>query len=793
MKLNEAWLREWINPPLPLSDIAEKLTMAGLEIESISPAALTQFDNVVVGEIIKITPHPEADNLQICGVKIKNTGAPLVIVCGANNIKEGMKVPTALIDAKLANDVIVKSQSIRGVQSQGMLCSSQELGLSEENIGVLELPPDAPVGADVWEFLNLSDSILEIAITPNRGDCLSLLGVTLEVAAITETIPTIPVPPKIETQIKDVLAITLVDSAKCIQYAGRIIRDIDNTVFTPVWMKERLRRGGVRSISAVVDVMNYVMLELGQPMHAFDLSKLDKEIIVRDAIADETLALLNEQIVTLEPGTLVIADKSKPLAIAGLMGGLDSGVTLTTKDIFLESALFAPLTILKATQKYHLSSESAYRYERGVDSLLQLRALERATELLLSIVGGKAGPITHVKNELSLPQPKKISLRPAHVERVLGLPISAEILVNCFKRLGFTHEKVLENWTVTVPTRRTDIVAEIDLIEEIARIYGYQQIPVELPQAVLQMVAESETKIPLRTIRKTLVDIGYHEVITYSFVNKNLLKMFDETNQAKELVNPINSDMSVMRSTLLPGLISTLQYNLNRQQNRVRIFETGLAFINDDNKLMQEERVAGLVCGPVYPLQWGLPTEPVDFYDLKGDVENLFKLSGESQLKFKPGYHVALHPGQTAFIYKNNEAVGILGRLHPLLMAQLDVPESVYLFEIKLAALQSAGLPKSKEISKFPEIRRDVAILVDRTIPAQEIQDTIQEVAGNLLKDVRVFDVYQGKGIDPDQKSVAIALILQHSSRTLVDDEVNNLMQSVVKGLKERFKAELRG
>lgn len=792
MQLSEQWLRERINPSLTGDALCAKLTMAGLEVESYLPVA-EKFSNVVVAQVVSCEKHPEADRLKLCKVDV---GQPelIDIVCGASNVKPGMKVPCAMVGAALPNNIKITRSKIRGAVSNGMLCSAKELRLAEDSQGILELSQKAPLGESVWDYLNLSDHVLDISITPNRGDCLSVEGLAIEIAAITDAELKPLTIPAISPTINDQLKVTVAIPNNCPRYAGRIIRNVKADAMTPVWMQERLRRSGIRQISPVVDVMNYVMLELGQPMHAFDLDKIVGDIEVRFATAKEELTLLDAKVCPLDQTTMVIADSQKPLAIAGVMGGLDSGVTLLTKHIFLESAYFNPMCIAETGRKYLLGSDSSYRFERGVDPLIQVSAIERATQLLLEIVGGEAGPVMDQVAKAVLPAPAVIELRAARIQKILGLSIEPTLIEQYLQRLGFTCKQTSAGWQVTVPARRSDVTLEIDLIEEIMRLYGYDQLPTHNTHATLQMIGASEKNIPSHSIRDALVSQGYHEAITYSFVDKKLQSLFDPENTPKELVNPITSEMGVMRTNLWPGLVSAMLYNQNRQQSRVRFFEIGLRFIQQGDTLQQQRVLSGLITGSLLNEQWGAPLRDVDFFDAKGDLERLLSVTyAASDMTFKPATHPALHPGQTAAIERDGQLIGIVGGLHPNVAQSLDVNNKVFLFELLLDSLTPARIPHASEVSKFPEIRRDLAIFVDETIPSQQIQDTIREVGGELLRDVNVFDVYQGKGIVPHQKSIALALTLQHSSRTLVDEEVTDLVQRVIVALKQRFAAELRG
>lgn len=787
MKLSELWLREWINPELSLGELCERLTMSGLEIEEAAPVA-EKFSGVIVAKVLKVEKHPEAERLHVCEVEVAGA-EKLTIVCGAKNVRVGMKAAAALDGAQLANNLKIKTSKLRGIASHGMLCSAKELGLAEESDGLYELPADAHIGENVWDYLNLTDHVIDVSITPNRGDCLSVLGLAHEVSALTESPLQTPSFAPVKAKITDTLSVKVHAPEECPRYAGRIIRHVSADATTPIWMQERLRRSNIRCISPIVDVMNYVMLELGQPMHAFDLDKISGSIHVRRAKAEE-LALLDGQTVTLDESAFIIADEQKPLAMAGVMGGLESAVSLLTKHVFLESAFFAATSVARMGRQYNLGSESSYRFERGIDPQMQVKAIERATQLILDIAGGEPGPIIDIVHENHLPTAKKIHLRAARISKILGMDISAREVETMLQRLGFALEKVSDGWQVIVPARRFDITLEVDLIEEIIRVRGYDTIPLHQSRNELSMHPRSEKKLPIILLRRVLCDLGYNEVITYSFVDHKLQQLLDPATQPKPIVNPITAEMTVMRTQLWPGLIQTFLYNQNRQQTRVRLFETGLRFMRGSQQLV----LSGLVSGSVLPEQWGVPTRSVDFFDVKGDLENLFKLTGTAdQFKFKPESHPALHPGQSAEIVRDGTSLGMMGALHPSVMQALDLKQPVFVFELLLEPLETARQPRFSEVSKFPEIRRDLAILVDRAIPAEAIRDTIIAESGKLLQNINVFDVYQGKGISAERKSIALALILQHPSRTLVDEEVAELMERIMKRLKEKFAAELRG
>lgn len=794
MKCSESWLREWVNPNLTLAEIGNRLTMGGLEVEGTTPAA-DNFKSIIVGKIIEANQLPGSNHLSVCQVLVSEKNKSLQIVCGASNVKAGIKVAVATADSILPNNTIIKPTSIQGVTSEGMLCSGSELGLTEESKEILELPQDAPIGKELWNYLQLNDDIIEISITPNRGDCLSVRGLAREVSALTNVpLKEIPIA-KIKPTINEKFPIQIKSKADCPRYVGRIIRGVKVDSMTPIWLIERLRRSGIRSINSIVDVANYVMLELGQPMHAFDLNTLQQEIVVRQSHQGEQILLLDGCTRILNQETLIIADSKKPLAIAGVMGGLDSSVTLMTQDIFLESAYFSAGVIAKQRQYYGLNSDSAYRFERGVDPTIQKQAIERATQLILEIAGGKPGPILEEVSEENIPSSVVVKLPKERIFDVLGTTIPDDKIDNIFDRLHFSRKKhqlaihKKNEWEVEIPPFRFDIFLPEDLIEEIARLYGYEKIPTHQIKATLEAKPPS---INNHHLRQALSDRAYNEIISYSFIDKKLQNLLDPLEIPYELVNPITADMTVMRTNLWPGLINTLIYNKSRQQHRLRLFELGTVFTTRNDEIIQSPKLGGLITGLVYKEQWGIASRDADFYDLKGDVEDILSLYGKHPLVFKPETHPALHPGQSAAIYQNDQKLGIIGGLHPIILQTLDLNDKVFVFEIDLNHLQESNLQQFNEISKYPEIRRDIAILVNQAIPVKEIQDTIKLVAGDWLKEVFIFDVYQGKGITPGLKSIALALILQHPTRTLVDDEVVELMGRILTVLKGQLGAELR-
>ena len=788
MKFSEAWLREWVSPDLESAALAEQLTMAGLEVDSVEPVA-ADFEGVRVAEVMSVEPHPDADKLRVCSVSIGEAEA-LQIVCGAPNVRAGMKAPLATVGGRIG-DMKLKKAKLRGMPSHGMLCSARELGLSDEHQGLMDLPVNAPVGEDLRTYLKLDDISIDVDLTPNRGDCLGVEGIAREVGTLTGTDLTPPPFKSVDAEITDAINISVEAPEACPRYLGRIIRGIDPSVETPLWMQERLRRSGLRSLGPVVDVTNYVLLELGQPMHAFDRDQLVDGIVVRYASPGEKLTLLDEREIEVDSSTLLICDQDKPLALAGIMGGIDSGISGDTRNLLLEVAYFAPEKIAGKARAYGLTTDSSHRFERGVDPELQWRAMERATSLLLELVGGEAGPVVEVVSQQHLPVKQAVLLRRSRIQRLLGfVPDDAQVN-DMLERLGIRLEADPEGWLATPPSYRFDLSIEADLIEEVGRIFGYDNLPSANNQGDLVMRSVSETITPLSRMRSLLVDRGYQEAITYSFVDAEQLQMFEPSLSAIELTNPISSEMSVMRTSLWGGLVSALQYNVARQQSRIQMFETGLKYISQENEIKQNNCIAGVVCGERLPEQWGAQKELIDFYDAKGDVEALLSCCGVSA-EFREEHHPALHPGQSAMIMVTGKPVGWLGCIHPQLAQKLEIPRKTYLFELDLQILHQGKLPSFQNLSRFPSIRRDLAIVVDVGTPAGALCNSITEQAGSLLTDLTVFDVYQGKGVETGRKSVALGLILQDSSRTLTDDDVDAVMTGITGQLEKQFGATLR-
>ncbi len=790
MKFSEKWVREWVDPPVSTEALAEQLTMAGLEVDSIEPAA-ADFDNVVVGEVARVEPHPQADRLRVCQVNV-GAAEPLSIVCGAPNVRQGMRVPTAMIGARLPG-IKIKKSKLRGVESHGMLCSATELGLAESAEGLLPLPAEAPVGVSVRDYLGLDDHIIEVDFTPNRGDCLSVLGIAREIGVINRCAVKSPDVAPAEAMLSDTFPVELQAPADCPRYLGRVVKGVDPKAETPLWMRERLRRSGIRSLGPLVDVTNYVLLELGQPMHAFDLAKLNGGVVVRRAVAGEKLTLLDGKSITLQDDMLVIADHNAPVALAGIMGGEDSAMGDETCDIFLESAFFTPEVVRGRGRRFALQTDSSYRFERGVDPEQQRRAMERATALVLEIAGGQAGPVIEVADAAHLPVRQPITLRRERIARVLGVSVDDAQVEDILTRLGMAVEPQAQGWHVTSPAYRFDIAIEADLIEEIGRIFGYDQVPGEMPQGCLTMAARPEALTEQAQLRQTLVQRGYNEAITYSFVDPDTQRVLDPDNPPLILANPISSEMSAMRTTLWCGLLKAVAHNLNRQQHRVRLFETGLRFVQTADGLRQQGMVAGVAAGNAWPEQWGAPARAVDFFDIKGDVEALLGLTGcAGDFIFSPAKHAALHPGQSALISREGQEVGWLGALHPEVIDNLGLVPGTFVFELILERMALGVVPQFQGLSKFPSIRRDLAIVVDDEISAQTVCESVQNAAGGLLKDVHLFDVYRGKGIAEGKKSLALGITLQDYKRTLTDEEVEDVVERVMTALTDQIGASLR-
>ncbi|WP_370554391.1 phenylalanine--tRNA ligase subunit beta [Edwardsiella tarda] len=794
MKFSELWLREWVNPAMNSAALSEQITMAGLEVDGVEPVA-GAFHGVVVGEVVECHQHPNADKLRVTKVNVGGERL-LDIVCGAPNCRQGLRVAVATIGAVLPGDFKIKAAKLRGEPSEGMLCSFSELGISDDHNGIIELPADAPLGCDLRDYLKLDDNTIEISVTPNRADCLGILGIARDVAVLNDLPLTVPAQAPVEVSIDDRFPIEVQAAEACPRYLGRVVRGIDVTAKTPLWMSEKLRRCGIRSIDAVVDVTNYVLLELGQPMHAFDLNRLQGGIVVRMAREGETLTLLDGNQATLASDTLVIADHQQPLALAGIFGGEHSGVNGETRDVLLECAYFNPLAITGRARRYGLHTDASHRYERGVDPQLQQRAMERATELLLALCGGQAGPVIDVSSDAYLPQPATITLQRSKLDRLIGHPISDEQVLAILQRLGCQVNVVEGGWQALAPSWRFDMTIEEDLIEEVARVYGYNNIPDVPLRADLVMTAHREADLPLKRVKTLLVDRGYQEAITYSFVDPKVQALLHPQQPALILPSPISVDMSAMRLSLWSGLLGAVVYNQNRQQTRVRLFETGLRFVPDERAnlgIRQDMMLAGVIAGPRNEEHWGMERQAVDFYDLKGDLEAVLELTGKlDEVQFRAEAHDALHPGQSAALYLQGERIGFIGVVHPELERKLDLNGRTVVFEVRWDALADRRIPQAREISRYPANRRDIAVVVAENVPAEEVLAECKKVGANQVVGVNLFDVYCGKGVAEGYKSLAISLVLQDTTRTLEEEEIAATVAKCVEALKQRFQASLR-
>ncbi len=782
MQFSENWLRSFVNPALDTQALSHALTMTGLEVEELAAVAPT-FEKIVIGEIVSAIKHPDADRLQVCQVSVGQE--TLQIVCGASNARVGLKAPCALVGAELPG-ISIKQAKVRGIESFGMMCSSKELGLVAEATGLLELPSDAPVGQDIRTYLDLNDYLITLKLTPNRADCLSILGIARDVVAMTGAPLALPAMQPVSIQSQLAVSVQVKALESCPAYYGRAIEGVNAQATSPEWMVRRLERSGIRSISALVDITNYVLLELGQPMHAFDLKKLQGGIEVRFSQNDEQLLLLNGTALPLAQDDLVIADSTGPIALAGIMGGELTSVSDTTNAIFLESAFFTPDVIAGKARRIGLSTDSSYRFERGVDFGNTQQALERATSLVLSICGGHAGPVTQVQG--TLPVRNQVKLRYSRLQSVLGIEIPYTTVGQLLRQLGFTFSDHDQVFLVQAPSYRFDIAREEDLIEEIARLYGYEKIPAITPHANLAMLDQAESTLNVATLRDAMQVQGYQEVITYSFVDAAWEQDLLGNTAPIRLKNPIASNMSVMRSGLWGGLLDVLSYNLNRKQDRALLFEVGSSYHGAETGYHEEQKVSGLFYGDFQPEQWSTGKREVDFYDVKATVDMLT----HHQAEYRVEHHVALHPGQAARIYINGQAQGWLGKLHPKWQQHYSLAKNTFLFELNVQALLARSIPRYQEVSKFLGVRRDIAVIVDTNIEVQTIIHAVQNANIPLLQHIQLFDVYQGKGIAENKKSLAFLVLIQDTHKTLVDTEAEAAMAELLKILENKFGAELR-
>lgn len=799
MKFSESWLREWVNPSVTTDELTHQITMAGLEVDDVLPVAGT-FTGVKVGQVVECAQHPDADKLRVTKVDVGEDEL-LDIVCGAPNCRQGLKVAVATVGAVLPGDFKIKKAKLRGQPSHGMLCSFTELGIDVESDGILELSADAVVGTDFRKLLELDDVTVDVDLTANRADCFSIRGLAREVGVLNRADVTSPEVTAVAPAIDDVVSIEIKAPAACPRYLGRVVKNVNVQAETPLWMQEKLRRCAIRSIDPVVDITNYVLLEQGQPMHAFDLNKVEGGIVVRMAEQGEKLTLLDGNEAELNSDTLVVADHNQALAIAGIFGGEGSGVNTETKDVLLECAFFSPDHIRGRARSYGLHTESSMRFERGVDYALQTNAMERATQLLVEICGGEVAPVIVAESEADLPKPNAVSLRRSALDKLLGHHISDSDVVEILERLGLSVETTDAGWNAVAPTWRFDIAIEEDLIEEVGRIYGYNSIPNQSPLAALKMNDHKEANLPLKRVRNLLVDRGYHEAITYSFVEPEQQKLIVPDVEPLVLPNPISADMSAMRLGLIQGLLNTVVHNQKRQQSRVRLFEYGLRFIpseSAENGMRQEPMLAGAIAGARNEEHWDMATNTVDFFDLKGDLEAVLELtSNELAFGFKPlgeqaAKNPALHPGQSAIITADGKEIGIIGTVHPELERKLGLNGRTVVFEIEWNSINTRVIPEAVKVSKFPANRRDIALVVDEKINSADIVDACLASGGELLVGAKLFDVYVGKGIEDGKKSLAIALTLQSVERTLEDADINSSVESIVSAAATQYGATLR-
>ncbi|WP_345843010.1 phenylalanine--tRNA ligase subunit beta [Shewanella algae] len=794
MKFSESWLREWVNPAISRDELTHQITMAGLEVDDVIAVA-GDFSGVVVGEVVECGQHPDADKLRV--TKVNVGGEELLdIVCGAPNCRQGLKVAVAVVGAVLPGDFKIKKAKLRGQPSHGMLCSYGELGIEIESDGIIELPLDAPIGTDIREYLQLNDVIIDVDLTANRADCLGMVGLAREVGVLNRLNVTEPSWEAANVGSERRVEIDVANPEACPRYLGRVVSNVNVKAQTPDWMVEKLRRSGIRSIDPIVDITNYVLVEFGQPMHAFDLDKIDGGIKVRLGNGEEKLTLLDGNEITVPADTLVIADNSQALALAGVFGGEASGVSEQTRDIMLECAFFAPLAIMGKARRLGLHTDSSHRFERGVDPELQHKAMDRATRLVLDICGGEAGPVVEAKSEAHLPKAADIKLRRSKLDKLLGHQISDADVEEILTRLGFQVEKQGSDWQVKTATYRFDMAIEEDLIEEVARIYGYNNIPNTAPLAHLSMTDHKESDLKLSRVRAMLVARGFQEAVTYSFVDPKLQKLVHPDSEAMVLPNPISSEMSAMRLSMFTGLLNAVGYNQARQQTRVRLFETGLRFIPDaqaESGVRQQAMLGAVIAGPQSDEHWSMESKTVDFFDLKGDLEAIIGLTvSEAEFSFKGAQHPAMHPGQCAEILRNDRVIGYIGAVHPSLEKPFGLNGKTIVFELELDALLQAKLPQAQAVSKFPANRRDIAIVVDEEVAAGDVMTLIRKVGENQLVGLNLFDVYRGKGVEQGKKSLAIALTLQDNTRTLEEKEIAEMVDTVVSALKSEFNASLR-
>lgn len=789
MKVSISWLKSLCPTELSVDEIVSRLTMAGLEVDGVQSAA-KPFRKVVVGEVISVTQHTDADKLKVC--EVSDGLATHQVVCGAANARPGLKVPFAPVGAVLRDDLKIQRATIRGIESGGMLCGADELGLSDERVGLMELPDFVQTGADLAETLALPDDLIEVDLTPNRGDCLSVTGLARELGVLSQTPVQFVRCEPVDSGSSQTHDVKLSAPESCPRYIGRVIENIDVAKPTPLWITERLRRSGIRSIDAVVDITNYVMIELGQPMHAFDREELVGAIDVRMARDGEELVLLDGKKLTLTEDVLVIADQEAPLALAGIMGGERSGISEKTKTVFLESAYFNPITVAGKARRFGLHTDASARFERGVDWRLAERACQRATSLILEICGGISGPVVVTDDEHALPKTQVVYLSHSRIEQQLKISLPSATVQQMLGALGFEIETVDAGFRCIAPSWRFDVSIEQDLIEEIARIYGYNNLPISLPAQALDMAAISEAETPLMRLKHYLVDQDIQEVITYSFIDPEMQAILGDGTCGVRLANPIASNLAEMRRSLIPGLIEAVRHNVNRQAPRVRIFETGQCFVPQNDELDQSERVGVAIYGQSTPLHFSID-RLVDFFDLKGVVNGLGMINGCGELTWSPSEHKSFAPGQTASVSLNGEVLGIVGRLHPKLARRLDLPKPLFVADLKLGPLLRGQVTAFKAISRYPRVLRDLAVVVDDAVQWQQIEDAVATLTDDRIRSVELFDVYRGPGVPDGRHSLALSISLQDPQGTLDDEAIQELIDQVVSVLRENADAELRG
>jgi phenylalanyl-tRNA synthetase beta chain len=791
MKIVESWLREWVDSGLDIEALAHRLTMLGLEVDAVDIQG-EGLEGVLVAEVAEVYQHPDADRLSVC--KVDAGGDELLkVVCGAPNVVAGMKSPLALPGTELPNGLKLRKTKIRGVESNGMLCSAIELGLGDDADGIIDLPVDAPVGESLATYLGLPDTVIDLDLTPNRGDCFSVLGVARDIAALTNLEPKSADVDPVKATSDAILPVEIPLPEGCPSFAGRLIRGFDPHATSPLWMLERLRRAGLRGISPVVDITNYVMLELGQPLHAYDAKLVQGAIAPRLAQKGEKVTLLDEKEISVNEDTLVISDDSGVIGLAGIMGGLSTAVSEATTDVFFEAAFWPPEFMAGRARSYGMHTDASLRFERGVDPDGQGRAVERATELLLEIAGGEPGPLVHQVADDHVPHRPPIHLRRDRISHLLGLFVSDEIVTDILVRLGLQVRDAGDGWNVVPPSYRFDITKEVDLIEEIVRIHGYDSVPETTEVAANALRAVTESTVDLERVATALVARDYEEAITYSFIDETANSMFNGSPSELVLSNPISSEMSVMRGSVLPGLASVAAANLARQQDRVRIFEIGKSFHGSLEEPEEVLRIAALACGSAQPEQWGARSQPIDFFDIKCDLLAILELAGDvGEFSFEDAPHPVLQPGQSARIVRDGTGIGVIGKLHPKVARALDLKRDAFVFELDAFRALTSAPPVAEPVSKYPTIRRDLAVIVDETVSSEKLLSAVAAAAPDLIKEVRIFDIYQGPGIEAGLKSVAISLILQETSRTLTDDDADAVHGEAVQKLRHDFGAELR-